>query len=68
MRFANKIASVTSGSAMGRASALRLPRAGATVVVADSNAAPAEQVAAAVINSGQDWTWAVDVVSPTDVV
>lgn len=69
MRFANKIAIVTGGGGeIGRATALRLAREGATVIVADINAAPAEQVAAEIINNGgKAWACAVDVSARAEV-
>jgi 3-oxoacyl-[acyl-carrier protein] reductase len=51
MRFINKIAIVTGGGGeIGRATALRLAREGASVVVADLKGA--EEVAAEIINNG----------------
>lgn len=53
MRFANQIAIVTGGGGeIGRATALRLAREGATVVVADLNQEHAESVAAEINAAG----------------
>lgn len=69
MRFANKIAIVTGGGGeIGRATALRFAREGATVIVTDINPAPAEQVATEIIESGgQAWACPVDVSARTEV-
>lgn len=53
MRLKDKIAVVTgAGSGIGRATALRFGREGATVVVADKNGAAAEQVSVAIAEAG----------------
>jgi 3-oxoacyl-[acyl-carrier protein] reductase len=58
MRLDNKIAIVTGGGGeIGRATALRLAREGATVVVADSNREQADKVAAE-IESADRQAWA----------
>jgi 3-oxoacyl-[acyl-carrier protein] reductase len=62
-RFAGKIAIVTGGGGeIGRATALRLAREGATVVVVDCDSDQAEKVAAEITNaSGQAWAIQTDV-------
>ncbi|HEV2666706.1 MAG TPA: SDR family NAD(P)-dependent oxidoreductase [Blastocatellia bacterium] len=58
-RFAGKIAIVTGGGGeIGRATALRLAREGATVVVVDCNSDRAEKVAAEITSDG-DQAWAI---------
>ena len=50
MRFANKVAIVTGGGGeIGRATALRLAREGAAVMVVDRNSDAAEKVAAEIV-------------------
>jgi 3-oxoacyl-[acyl-carrier protein] reductase len=63
MRFTNKIAIVTGGGGeIGRATALRLAREGAVLVVADSNRENAEKVAAEISSDGgQAWAIHADV-------
>src|SRR5499426_3871822 len=62
-RFAGKIAIVTGGGgAIGRATALRLAREGATVVVVDCDSDRAEIVAAEITSAGgQAWAIQTDV-------
>ncbi len=69
MRFANKIALVTGGGGeIGRATALRLAREGATVVVVDANLPAAEKVATEITNSGgQAWACQTDVADRAQV-
>src|SRR5215475_16121672 len=58
-RFSGKIAIVTGGGgAIGRATALRLAREGATVVVVDRDKDQAEKVAAEITNDGGH-AWAI---------
>jgi 3-oxoacyl-[acyl-carrier protein] reductase len=58
MRLDNKIAVVTGGGGeIGRATALRLAREGATVIAADNNGEQADKVAAE-IESGSGAAWA----------
>lgn len=53
MRFKNKVAIVTGGGGeIGRASALRLAREGASIVIADLNQANAEAVAEEIFTTG----------------
>ena len=56
-RFAGKIAIVTGGGGeIGRATALRLAREGATVVIVDCDSDQAEKVAAEIVEGGgQSW-------------
>ncbi len=63
MRFADKIAIVTGGGGeIGRATALRLAREGATAVVVDCNSDQAEKVAAEILSGGsQAWACHTDV-------
>lgn len=63
MRFANKIAIVTGGGGeIGRATAKRLAREGATVVVVDLNQKLAEQAAMEIVAAGgAAWAWQTDV-------
>ena len=58
-RFAGKIVIVTGGGGeIGRATALRLAREGATVVVADCDDDQAEKAVAEIANDGgQAWPW-----------
>jgi 3-oxoacyl-[acyl-carrier protein] reductase len=66
MRFTDKIAIVTGGAGeIGRATALRLAREGATVVVVDVNAAQAESVAAEI--GDKAWAWRTDVAERAQV-
>ncbi|MGH9768669.1 MAG: SDR family NAD(P)-dependent oxidoreductase [Blastocatellia bacterium] len=62
-RFAGKIAIVTGGGGeIGRATALRLAREGATVVVVDCDKVQAEKVAAEITSAGgQAWACQTDV-------
>src|SRR5262245_20969359 len=62
-RFAGKIAIVTGGGgAIGRATALRLAREGATVVVVDCDKDQAEKVAGEITSDGgQAWAIQTDV-------
>jgi NAD(P)-dependent dehydrogenase (short-subunit alcohol dehydrogenase family) len=62
-RFAGKIAIVTGGGGeIGRATALRLAREGATVAVVDCDYYQAENVAAEIIsNGGHAWACRTDV-------
>jgi NAD(P)-dependent dehydrogenase (short-subunit alcohol dehydrogenase family) len=63
MRLDNKIAIVTGGGGeIGRATALRLAREGATVVVADTDSEHADKVAAEIASTGrQAWACQTDV-------
>ncbi len=63
MRFTNKIAIVTGGGGeIGRATAKRLAREGATVVVVDVNFQLAEQSAAEIVAAGgAAWVWQTNV-------
>jgi len=63
MRFANKVAIVTGGGGeIGRATALRLAREGAAVVVVDLNLNQAENVAAEIeAGGGSAWAHRTDV-------
>src|SRR5262245_37381743 len=63
MRFAEKTAIVTGGGGeIGRATALRLAREGATVVVVDCDKDQAEKVAAEIVNmGGRAWASLTDV-------
>ena len=62
-RFAGQIAIVTGGGgAIGRATAMRLAREGATVVVVDCDKDQAEKVAAEITSAGgQAWAIQTDV-------
>src|SRR5262249_36014399 len=62
-RFAGKIAIVTGGGgAIGRATAMRLAREGATVIVVDCDSDRAEKVAAEIASAGgQAWAVQTDV-------
>jgi len=58
-RFAEKIAIVTGGGGeIGRATALRLAREGATVVIVDCDSDQAEKVATEIVEGGGQ-SWAV---------
>jgi NAD(P)-dependent dehydrogenase (short-subunit alcohol dehydrogenase family) len=63
MRLDNKTAIVTGGGGeIGRATALRLAREGATVVVADSNREQADKVAAEIESTGRPaWAYHTDI-------
>jgi 3-oxoacyl-[acyl-carrier protein] reductase len=63
LRFAGKIAIVTGGGGeIGRATASRLAREGATVIVVDCDKDQAEKVAAEITNTGgQAWAYQADV-------
>lgn len=69
MRFADKVAIVTGGGGeIGRATALRLAREGATVVVVDCNRDRAEKVAAEIVSGGgQAWAYQTDVANRDQV-
>jgi len=69
MRFTDKIAIVTGGGGeIGRATALRLAREGATVVVVDCNEDRANKVAAEITSGGgQAWVCQTDVANRDQV-
>src|SRR5690349_8120980 len=63
MRFADKIAIVTGGGGeIGRATALRLAREGASLAVVDLNLEWAEKIAVEIIDvGGRAWAYQTDV-------
>src|SRR5262245_9653471 len=68
-RFAGKIAIVTGGGGeIGRATALRLAREGATAVIVDCDSDQAEKVAAEIAEGGgQAWAFQTDVADRNQV-